>query len=355
MQNEIYHYWNLIQKDGSWSMLAFTIIAGFSTFFIKIILNFLTKRLRKFTENTITIWDDIGLDLIDRFKSITIFFLSLHFLTESIHKSALVQKLLLSFLVIIVMIQVTIWGLYIIKNLYKEFLEKQIENDPPASAAIGLLYTGIRFGFITIIFLIALSNLGVDITALVAGLGVGGIAIALAAQNVLGDLIASLSIVLDRPFSVSDFIVIGNEKGTVEHIGIKTTRLRSLSGEELIISNKDLLESRVQNFKRMSARRAVQNLEIIYETPFEVLKKIPTWLEEIISQYPKIRLDRCHFASYGSSSLIFEVVFYIDDPEYKVYMDLQQNVLLDIFKKFSEEKVEFAYPTQTIKMSPQKA
>ena len=163
--------------------------------------------------------------------------------------------------------QVAIWGFYVIKNWRQIYLDQRVKKDPSSSAALGLLFTAVQVTFLIVLVLIGLSNLGVDITALLAGLGVGGIAVALAAQNILGDLLASLSIVLDKPFVVGDFIVAGSEKGTVEHIGIKTTRLRSLSGEELIFSNKDLLESRVQNFKRMWVRRVVQSFVVVYSTP----------------------------------------------------------------------------------------
>jgi small-conductance mechanosensitive channel len=202
--------------------------------------------------------------------------------------------------------------------------------------------------FLVVVVLIGLSNLGVDITALIAGLGVGGIAVALAAQNVLGDLLASLSIVLDKPFVIGDFIVAGDYKGTVENIGIKTTRLRSLSGEEIVLSNKDLLESRIQNFKRMWRRRVVLKVGVIYSTTAEVLEKIPVWMKAIVTSEAKLDFDRCHFSGFGASSLDFEMVFFVNDSDYNLYMDIQQRVMLSIFKKFNEEKVEFAFPTQSL-------
>lgn len=235
-----------------------------------------------------------------------------------------------------------------LRNWKKSVLNKKIEHDPSSAAALGLFYTATQAVFIVVLILIGLSNLGINISALLAGLGVGGIAVALAAQNVLGDLLASLSIVLDKPFVVGDFIIAGTEMGTVEQIGIKTTRLRSLSGEEVVLSNKDLLESRIRNYKRMWQRRVVQKFRVIYSTPAPVLEQIPGWVKEIIGRYDKLRFDRCHFANYGASSLDFEFVFFVLDSDYNVFMDFQQKVLLDIFRKFAENGVEFAFPTQSI-------
>jgi small-conductance mechanosensitive channel len=206
----------------------------------------------------------------------------------------------------------------------------------------------VQAGILIAITLLALSNLGINIGAVIAGLGIGGIAVALAAQNVLGDLLASLSIVLDRPFVVGDFIVAGNERGTIEYIGIKTTRLRSLSGEEVVLSNKDLLESRIHNFKRMWRRRVVQKFGVVYSTPAHQLEMIPTWVKEIVTSKMQVQFDRCHFFEYADSSLNYELVFFVDNPEYNFFMDIQQSILIDIFKKFSSEKVSFAYPSQSL-------
>jgi len=200
----------------------------------------------------------------------------------------------------------------------------------------------------SVIVLMALENVGIDITALVAGLGVGGIAVALAVQNILGDLFASLSIVLDKPFVIGDFIIIGDYMGTVEHIGLKTTRIRSLSGEQLVFANNDLLQSRIRNFKRMYERRVVFNLGVVYQTPHEKLQKIPQIVREIIEQQHPVRFDRAHFKSFGDFSLNFEVVYWVQNPDYTVYMDIQQAINLEIYRRFAEEGIEFAYPTQSI-------
>jgi len=198
------------------------------------------------------------------------------------------------------------------------------------------------------VLLLTLDNLGVDITALVAGLGIGGIAVALALQNVLGDLLASLSITLDQPFVIGDFLIVGDHMGSVEYVGIKTTRLRSLTGEQIVMSNADLLSSRVRNYGRMYERRIVFALGVAYETPREKLERIPPLLREIIEAQEGVRFDRAHFAKYGDFSLDFEIVYYVQSPEYGLYMDAQQAINFRIHEAFEDLGVQFAYPTQTL-------
>jgi len=189
---------------------------------------------------------------------------------------------------------------------------------------------------------------GVKITALVASLGISGVAVALAVQNILSDLFASLSIVLDKPFIIGDFIIVDSYMGSVEHIGLKTTRVRSLSGEQLVFSNNDLLKSRVRNYKRMAERRVVFSIGVTYQTPLEELKQIPASIREIIESQETVRFDRAHFQGYGNFALLFEVVYYVLDPDYNRYMDIQQAINLAIFQLFEERGIEFAYPTQTL-------
>lgn len=339
---------NLYQANDAWSWVFILIISLLLTFLFKASLSVLAKNLRKITDKSASIWDDIGVDLIDRIRPSFIFICIFYLNSKSLNPNELAQKTILISIVGLTIFQIWIMGQHVIYNWRNTVLKVRIEQDPSSAAALGLLYTAIQVIFIVTILLIGLSNLGIDIGALLAGLGVGGIAVALAAQNILGDLLASLSIVLDKPFVVGDFIVTGTEKGTIEHIGIKTTRLRSLSGEQLILSNKDLLESRVHNFKRMSQRRIVLKIGVVYSTKAEQIKQIPIWIQEIINKYEKLKFDRCHFMEYGDSSLNFETVFFVLDSEYNIYMDLQQMVLLDIYNKFSENHIDFAFPSRSI-------
>lgn len=200
----------------------------------------------------------------------------------------------------------------------------------------------------SLVLILTLDNLGVNITALVTGLGIGGIAVALAVQNVLGDLLASLSITLDRPFVIGDSLAIDTFNGTVEHIGIKSTRLRSVSGEQIIMSNADILKSRLRNFGRMSERRAAFTFGITYETPADLVERVPGIVRAIIEAQEPVRFDRCHFAKYGASALEYEAVYVVLTADYNRYMDIQQAINVQMFRKFAELGVQFAYPTQTL-------
>jgi small-conductance mechanosensitive channel len=187
-----------------------------------------------------------------------------------------------------------------------------------------------------------------DISAFVASLGIGGIAVALALQNVLGDLFASLSILLDKPFVIGDFIVVGDMAGTVESVGLKTTRIRSLSGEQLIFSNSDLLGSRVRNFKRMEERRVAFEIGVVYGTSSEALREIPELVRKAVESQENARFDRSHFKGFGESSLDYESVYYMNVPDYAAYMDTQQAINLALYEEFEERGIEFAFPTRTI-------
>jgi len=201
-------------------------------------------------------------------------------------------------------------------------------------------------------FVFLLDNLGFEISAVIAGLGIGGIAIALAAQAILGDLFSYFVIFFDRPFEIGDFVNLGGEfVGTIEYIGIKTTRIRSLSGEQIVASNTDLTNSRVRNFKRMERRRVVFKLGVIYQTTAEQLEEIPKIVREIIESKEDTVFDRGHFAAYGDFSLNFEFVYFIIGPDYVKYMDTQQKINMEIYRTFENKGIEFAYPTQTLFVS----
>lgn len=196
-----------------------------------------------------------------------------------------------------------------------------------------------------------LDNLGFNISAVVAGLGVSGIAVAIAAQGILGDLFNYFVIFFDHPFELGDFIIFNDKLGTVEKIGIKTTRIRALSGEQLVVSNSDLTGSRVHNYKRMQERRVVFTIGVTYQTPAEQLEGIPVLIREIIEANGEARFDRSHFRNYGDFALIFESVYYVLTPDYAKYMDIQQEINLAIYRAFEERGIEFAYPTSKVIVS----
>ncbi|KPK19599.1 MAG: hypothetical protein AMJ67_04860 [Betaproteobacteria bacterium SG8_41] len=246
------------------------------------------------------------------------------------------------------LLQVALWGNRAISFWLKRKVVIAREADPDGATALSLIGFAARVVLWTFLFLLALDQLGFNITALLAGLGVGGIAVALATQNILSDLFASLSIVLDKPFVVGDFIVIDNLRGNVERVGIKTTRIRSLDGELLVFSNADLLKSRIQNYQRMKERRVLFNVGVVYQTPCEKVEGITQWLREAVEAQEGTRFDRAHFKDYGDSALVFEVVYYVLTRDYNTYMDVQQAINLAIFARFAREGVDFAYPTRTL-------
>ena len=196
-----------------------------------------------------------------------------------------------------------------------------------------------------------LSNLGYNVTTLVAGLGIGGLAIAFALQKVLEDIFSSVSIYFDKPFEIGDFIIVGEQMGVVKKIGIKSTRIQALQGEEIVISNRELTSVRIQNFKRMEKRRVAFSFGVLYSTSNAKLKKAIEMVKKIVEKAEHADLDRVHFKAFGSSSLDFEVVYYLKSRDYNVYMDTQQEINFAIKEAFEKEKIEFAYPTQTIHLA----
>jgi small-conductance mechanosensitive channel len=246
------------------------------------------------------------------------------------------------------MLQAAIWINRFIQGGLQRKIEERRGVDGESVTALTLLGFGARVLVWTLVLLLVLDHLGFNITALVTGLGIGGVAIALAVQNILGDLFASLSIVLDKPFVVGDFVVIENLRGNVEQIGIKTTRIRSLDGELIVFSNADLLKSRIRNFKRMQERRLLFGFGVTYQTPADKLERIPAMVKEIIENKAHTRFDRAHFKEYGDSSLNFEVVYHVLKPEFGFAMDIQQAINLELFRRFAAEGIDFAYPTRTL-------
>lgn len=247
-----------------------------------------------------------------------------------------------------VLLQLGLWGNAVLAAGVTLYVRRRMERDPAAVTTITVLGFMGRLLLWSLVLLVGLDNLGVDITALVAGLGIGGIAVALALQNVLGDLFAAFAIALDKPFSIGDFIIVDDMMGTVEHIGLKTTRIRSLFGEQVAVGNASLLDSRIRNYKRMAERRVVFSIGVGYETGADTLSAIPGMLREIVERQEGVRFDRAHFKAYGDFALLFEVVYHVLSPDYSLYMDIQQAINLAIFRRFAEAGIGFAYPTQTV-------
>jgi len=245
-------------------------------------------------------------------------------------------------------LQLAIWGNGLITFWFRNYAERKADTDVASRTTIAAFSFVARAILWSMLLLVGLNRLGVDITALITGLGVGGIAIALAVQNVLGDLFAALAIVLDKPFVVGDAISVDTMTGTVENVGLKTTRIRSVNGEQLIFSNTDLLKSRIRNFKRMQERRVVLTIGVSYDTPPDTVARIPDMLREAVESQEQVRFDRSHFMSYGESALNFETAYFVLTSDYLTYANKNQAVNLAVLRRFATEKIDFAFPTRTI-------
>jgi small-conductance mechanosensitive channel len=309
---------------------------------------FTLGKLEKFAPGSQTLLDDLVLQLLRATR--TFFILSLAVFVASLGLSLPDRTRLIveRAFFLILLFQGARWGNLVIAFWIEKHLKRRASVDAAGATTLGLISFAIKGFFLVVVVLLGLNNLGVNITALIAGLGVGGIAVALALQNILSDLFASLTIVLDKPFIVGDFVVVGEYSGTIEHIGLKTTRVRSLSGEQLVFSNNDLLQSRIRNYKRMHERRVVYTLGVTYRTERAQLEKIPGMIRGIVEKTPGTRFDRCHFLKFGAYSLDFEVVYWVLNGDFNVYADIAHQINLTTYARFSEEKIDFAFPSQTL-------
>ncbi len=327
--------------------IAFAIGLGLAVV-LAVVVRWTARRFATLAERTNTAVDDLIASLLGRTKSFFYLAIGAYVGSQSLALAPSVGSIVGQLVVILVLLQGGLWANAAVGALLESYRKQQVEDDPAAATTIGALSFVARLIVWSLVLVLALDNLGVDITALVTGLGIGGIAVALAVQNVLGDLFASLSIVLDKPFVIGDFLIIGEHLGSVEHVGLKTTRLRSLSGEQLIFSNSDLLGSRIRNYGRMYERRIVFTVGVTYETPREKLERIPQMLRAAVEEQQQTRFDRAHFKAHGDFALLFETVYYVTVPDYNTYMDVQQAINLRIHREFEEEAIEFAFPTQTL-------
>ena len=330
----------------SW-LIALCILLG-AFFALKVIKRVVIYRLTRLARVTSNQLDDLLVGMLKQTKFFILLVASAYLASCAITLKPSVLALWQKAVILLLIIQGGLWAGAGVKFLIDRQLKKKLDRDAAAASTVALLGFAARLVLWVIVGLLILDNLGVNITGLVAGLGIGGIAVALAVQNILGDLLASLSIVLDKPFVIGDSIVVDSMSGVVEHIGLKTTRVRSISGEQLIFSNNDLLKSRIRNYKRMEERRIVFNFGIMYSTSLAKLGRVKSIVWDIILQIPELRPDRVHFTGYGERALMFEVVYFVHRPDYMLYMDIQERINLEMFEKFQSEGIEFAYPVQTV-------
>lgn len=309
---------------------------------------FLIGRLRKLAATTATPLDDLMLDVLTGTRRLFLAVIALYAAVQYLTLPPRADRIIDGAVIIVLLFQVALWANRAILAWLKHYVQSKRETDAAGATTVTVLGFIARLAVWALVTLLILDNLGFNITTLVASLGIGGIAVALAVQNVLGDIFASLSIALDKPFVIGDFIIVEDVMGTVEYIGLKTTRLRSLSGEQIIFSNGDLLKARIRNYKRMVERRVLFAFGVTYQTSAEKLECIPDTVREIVEAQPKARFDRAHFKGFGDSSLDFEVVYYVNDRDYNVYMDTQQAINLALVRRFEADGIEFAYPTRTL-------
>lgn len=336
-------FWNNTLRSWLFAIAIFLV----SLVVIKLFRYVISRYLKKWTEGTDAKWDDLVISVLE--KSMPLAYLggfylalySLHFGNPKVDR----------FIQVLMMLVCTVLVLRIITTVARHSLfsiiKRREDRESKQKQARGLIVT-INLVIWILGFVFLIDNLGYDVTTLVAGLGIGGIAIALAAQAILGDLFSYFVIFFDRPFEPGDFITVEDKMGTVENVGIKTTRIRTLGGEQLVFSNTDLTNSRLHNFKRMTNRRVVFKLSVEHHTPHKKLQEITAMVNGIISSKEKVRLDRGHFSAFGESTFDFEFVYFVDSPDYNLFMDIQQSIYLEIVQAFEDGNISFANPTRTV-------
>lgn len=309
---------------------------------------FALARLTRFAGRTETDVDNLFVGLLEKTRVLFIGLVVLWVAARPLDLSPGADVILRGLLVIGLHLQIGFWGVGMIDYLVGRWRRRHLDDDPGVATAVGVVGFVARIILWSLLVLAALGTMGVAVSPFIASLGIGGVAVALALQNVLGDLFASLAIVFDKPFVVGDFIAIDDFSGTVEYVGLKTTRIRSISGEQLVFSNSDLLASRVRNYGRMRERRVVFEIGVRYGTPTDVLRAIPGYIRGAIESLDNTRFDRAHLRGFGGTSIDFETVYYMTVPDYNAYMDTQQAINLELHQRFESEGIAFALPTRIV-------
>lgn len=326
------------------------LIAAAIALSVAVVLNVLRRfalgRARRWAARTPSRVDDVLVSLLSSLRSLFFFAVGLWVASEYVVLSAKIERGLRTTLTLLTLVQIGLSLQAGLRTFAQRFAGGDADNESKTVASATAFL--ISLSMWAILTVTGLSVLGFEISALVAGLGVGGVAAALAVQNILGDLFASLSIYFDRPFNLGDFIKVGDDLGTVEKIGLRTTRVRSLSGEQIVFANGDLTKSRVRNFKRMSERRVQFGFGVKYDTPPDRLREIPILLKRLVETRERTRFERAHFKECGAFSLNFEVVYFVLSPDYNLYMDYQQTINLALLEGFAERGIEFAFPGQEL-------
>ncbi|WP_255435332.1 mechanosensitive ion channel family protein [Rhodoferax sp. BLA1] len=307
------------------------------------------RRLQRLAGNTDTLIDDFLVEVLSATRVLLASVVSLYIASLFLELPSGLQKIVDRTVIGLMLLQCGLWATRGLDFwLRHRFAQGDVNETGAREMTRSLLSFLGRVVLWSLVALLILDNLGLNVTALIASLGIGGIAVALAVQNILGDLFASLSIAIDKPFVIGDFITVDDLMGTVEHVGLKTSRIRGLGGEQIIFSNNDLLKSRIRNYKRMQERRVVFAIGVTYDTAEPALKTIPDLIRQAIEAQTAARFDRAHFKGFGAFSLDFEAVYYVREPDYNVYMDAQQAINLQLVRDFAARGIGFAFPTQTL-------
>ena len=322
---------------------------------LKIFKHIVIKKIKKLADHTKAEFDSLIINIIDSTGWLFYLFLSLYLALQFIQLPKAAEKSI-SYIVFIIVVYYAVKAIQrIIDYIFRKAIQKtrmqEGEKKLLDSSVVDLLRTTIKVILWAVAIILILQNFGYNASALMAGLGIGGLAIAFALQNILGDIFASFSIFFDKPFKIGDFVIIGKDMGTVKKIGIKSTRIQTLQGEEMVVSNRELTNIRIRNYKKMEKRRIVFNIGVTYDTSAEKLRKILEIVKMAVEKTKAGEFDRTHFNKFGDFSLNFEVVYYLNSSDYNVYMDTQQEINFSIREAFEKEGIEFAYPTQTIFVS----
>jgi len=318
-----------------------------SLLFVKVVIRAFIKRLRKFAEKTTTTFDDLLIKVLERIVLPGLYLSCIYLGLKTLKITSGIDVVINSLQLAVITFFATRIVIMFLGYSLNMYLSKKQEDTTLVRSLEGMLRV-IKFMIWILAMIIFLDNIGFKVSTIIAGLGIGGVAVAIAAQALLKDFFSYFSIVFDRPFKLGDFIIIGDFMGTVEHIGIKTTRIRSLGGEQVIFSNTDLTDSRVRNYKLMEKRRVLFRIGVTYQTTLSQLKEIPKIIEQIVKNTPGTAFDRAHFFNYGDFSLTVEAVYFVLNPDYNKYMDIQQAINFAIKEEFEKRGIEFAYPTQTL-------
>jgi len=330
-----------------WLIALFVIIAIF-LFFMLIKRKWL-KRIEKMIADKRGDFDDFLEEQLNQTRLIIVFILAVYIGSLLLQLPDVVSDFLHTVTIVAFIIQAAFWGMGLIDYLIARKIKNDQQDEEETMTTMSAIKLIAKIALWSIVTLLILENVtGLEMSSLIATLGVSSVAVALAVQNILSDLFSSVSIALDKPFVIGDFISVDQFSGTVEDIGLKSTRLRSISGEQLVISNSDLLSSRIQNFQRLDRRRVVFRLGVTYQTAPDQLAAIPQYVQEIVEAYENVTFDRVHFVDFGDSALNYECVYFVEVPDFSESMDIRHAINLAIFEKFYAEGIEFAYPTQTI-------